>query len=264
MELEDGGSFEEDDNQPIDEDCSIDPHALEQPNGEYSEGGESSYGYGDDYGSDLASSAPAACTKKRQKTSSWANGAKVQAAEVKTKKAVAGLNQLKKIHAKLTKMHEALDSNGSSLDMSSAGFSPRVTPTDFLSLIRPTADRAEIARMTIIGRIQGSFVDVGGHHGNAGHLPPQLQHQYNPAQHQFKLNMALQAKAGAENELILLKNKMSMLPMNNGFFQRPGQSMQPLGWMSLPGQHVQHPQQQQEWPQFMQPLGGMSLPGQHA
>jgi hypothetical protein len=49
---EDGGSFEEDDNQPIGEDCSVDPHAPEQPDGEYSEGGESSYGYGDDSGSD--------------------------------------------------------------------------------------------------------------------------------------------------------------------------------------------------------------------
>ncbi len=29
---EDGGSLEEDDNQPIGEDCSVDPHALEQPN----------------------------------------------------------------------------------------------------------------------------------------------------------------------------------------------------------------------------------------
>jgi hypothetical protein len=67
---EDGGSFEEDDNQPIGEDCSVNPHALEQPNGEYSEGGESSYGSGDDSGSDLESSAPAAPTKKRQKTSS--------------------------------------------------------------------------------------------------------------------------------------------------------------------------------------------------
>ena len=61
---EDGGSFEEDDNQPIGEDCSVDPHAPEQPNGVYSEGGESSYGYGDDSGSDSESSAPAAPTKK--------------------------------------------------------------------------------------------------------------------------------------------------------------------------------------------------------
>jgi hypothetical protein len=37
--------------------------------------------------------------------------------------------------------------------------------------------------------------------------------------------------------------------------------MQPLGRMSLLGQHVKHPQQR--GPQFMQPLGGMSLPGQH-
>jgi hypothetical protein len=73
--------------------------------------------------------------------------------------------------------------------------------------------------------------------------------------------MALQVKAAAENELILLKNQMTMLPMHNGFFQHPGKSMQPLGWMSLPGQHVQHPQQ--GGPQFMQPHGGMSLPGQH-
>jgi hypothetical protein len=115
--------------------------------------------------------------------------------------------------------------------------------------------------MTMLGGIQGSFVDVGGHHGNVRHLPPQVKHQYNPAQHQFELNMALQVKAAAENELILLKNQMTMLPMHNGFFQRPGQSMQPLGWMSLPGQHVQHPQQ--GGPQFMQPFGGMSLPGQH-
>ncbi len=107
---EDGGSFEKDDNQPIGEDCSINPHAPEQPDGEYSEGGESSYGTGDDSGSDLESSALAAPTKKRQKTSSWANGAKVQAALAKTKKAVADLNQLKKTHARLTKMHEALDS----------------------------------------------------------------------------------------------------------------------------------------------------------
>jgi hypothetical protein len=115
--------------------------------------------------------------------------------------------------------------------------------------------------MTMFGGIQGSFMDVGGHHGNVRHLPPQLHHQYNPAQHQFKLNMALQAKAAAENELILLKNQMTMLPIHNGLFQRPGQSMQPLGRMSLPGQHVQH--LQQGGPQFMQPLGGMSLPGQH-
>jgi hypothetical protein len=107
---EDGGSFEEDDNQPIGEDCSIKPHAPEQPDGEYSEGGESSYGSGDDSGSDSESSAPAAPTKKRQKTSSWANGSNVQAALAKTKKAVADLNQLKKTHARLTKMHEALDS----------------------------------------------------------------------------------------------------------------------------------------------------------
>jgi hypothetical protein len=115
--------------------------------------------------------------------------------------------------------------------------------------------------MTMLGGMQGSFVDVGGHHGNVRHLPPQLQHQYILAQHQFELNMALQAKAAAKNELILLNNQMTMLPMHNGFFQRPGQSMQPLGQMSLPGQHVQHPQQ--GGPQFMQPLGGMSLPGQH-
>jgi hypothetical protein len=115
--------------------------------------------------------------------------------------------------------------------------------------------------MTMLGGIQGSFVDVGGHHGNVRHLPLHLQHQYNPAQHQFELNMALQAKAAAENELILLKNQMTMLPMHNGFFQRPGQSMQPLGWMSLPGKHLQHPQQ--GGLQFMQPLGGMSLLGQH-
>jgi hypothetical protein len=83
--------------------------------------------------------------------------------------------------------------------------------------------------MTMLGGIQGSFVDVGGHHGNVRHLPPQLQHQYNPAQHRFELNMALQAKAASENELILLKNQMTMLPMHNGFFQHPGQSMQPLG-----------------------------------
>jgi hypothetical protein len=112
---EDGGSFEEDDNQPIGEDCSVNPHAPEQPNGEYSEGGESSYGSGDDSGSDLESSALAAPTKKRQKTSSWANGAKVQAALAKTKKAVADLNQLKKTHARLTKMHEALDSKHNKL-----------------------------------------------------------------------------------------------------------------------------------------------------
>jgi hypothetical protein len=74
-------------------------------------------------------------------------------------------------------------------------------------------------------------------------------------------DMALQAKAAAENELILLKNHMTMLPMHNGFFQHPGQSMQPLGQMSLPSQHVQHPQQ--GGPQLMQPLGGMSLLGQH-
>jgi hypothetical protein len=107
---EDGGSFEEDDNQPIGEECSVHPHAPEQPDGEYSEGGESSYGSGDDSESDLESSAPAALTKKRQKTSSWANKAKVQAALAKTKKAVADLNQLKKTHARLTNMHEALDS----------------------------------------------------------------------------------------------------------------------------------------------------------
>ncbi len=90
--------------------------------------------------------------------------------------------------------------------------------------------------MMMLGGIQGSFVDVGGHHGNVRHLPPQLKHQYNPAQHQFELNMALQAKvaalnmalqakAAAENELILLKNQITMLPMHNGFFQCPGQSM---------------------------------------
>jgi hypothetical protein len=76
--------------------------------------------------------------------------------------------------------------------------------------------------MTMFGGIQGSSVDVGGHHGNVRHLPPQLQHQYNPAQHQFELNMVLQAKVAAENELNLLKNQMTMLPMHNGFFQRPG------------------------------------------
>ena len=38
--------------------------APEQPDGEYSEGGESSYGSGDDPGSDLESSAPSAPTKK--------------------------------------------------------------------------------------------------------------------------------------------------------------------------------------------------------
>jgi hypothetical protein len=132
--------------------------------------------------------------------------------------------------------------------------------------------------MTMLGGIQGSFVDVS------------RQHQYNPAQHQFELNMALQAKAAAENELILLKNQMTMMPMNNdGFFQRQGQSMhtfghmmtqpgqqyvqnpqqrvqqfmQPLGWiMTQPGQqYAQHPQQR--GPQFMQPLGGISQPGQH-
>jgi hypothetical protein len=67
---------------------------------------------------------------------------------------------------------------------------PCVTPTDFLSLICPTADQAETAWMMMLGGIQGSFVDVGGHHGNVRHLPPQLQHQYNPAQHQFKLAKA--------------------------------------------------------------------------
>jgi hypothetical protein len=73
--------------------------------------------------------------------------------------------------------------------------------------------------------------------------------------------MPLKTKAMAETELILLKNQMIMLPMHNGFFQRPGQSMQPLGQMSVPyQQHVQHPQQRE--PQFMQPLGGMLLPGQ--
>jgi hypothetical protein len=61
---EDGGSFEEDDNQPIGEDCSINPHAPEQPDGEYSEGGESSYGSGDDSGSDSESSAPEHLQKK--------------------------------------------------------------------------------------------------------------------------------------------------------------------------------------------------------
>jgi hypothetical protein len=61
---EDGGSFEEDDNQPIGEDCSVNPHAPEQPDGEYSEGGESSYGSEDDSGSDSESSAQAALTKK--------------------------------------------------------------------------------------------------------------------------------------------------------------------------------------------------------
>ncbi len=54
---------------------------------------------------------------------------------------------------------------------------PHVTPTDFSSLIRPTADQAETAWMTMLGGIQGSFVDVGGHHENVRHLPPQLQHQ---------------------------------------------------------------------------------------
>jgi hypothetical protein len=198
-------------------------------------------------------------------------------------------NQLKKAQAKnddlaasskrIENIYTSQSSGGSSLATSS-GLSlvasqfhgPRVTPTDILSLICPTADQAETAWMTMLGGIQGSFVDVGGHHGNVRHLPPQLQHQYNLAQHQFKLNMVLQAKvavlnmvlqakAAAENELILLKNQMTMLPMHNGFFQRPGQSMQPLGRMSLPGQHVQHPQQ--GGLQFMQPLGGMSLPGQH-
>jgi hypothetical protein len=61
---EDGGSFVEDDNQPIGEDCSVDPHAPEQPDGEFSEGGESSYGSGDDSGFDSESSAPAAPMKK--------------------------------------------------------------------------------------------------------------------------------------------------------------------------------------------------------
>ena len=61
---EDGGSFEEDDNQPIGEDCSVNPNAPERTNGEYSEGGESSYESGDDSGSDSESSALAALTKK--------------------------------------------------------------------------------------------------------------------------------------------------------------------------------------------------------
>ncbi len=198
-------------------------------------------------------------------------------------------NQLKKAQAKnddlavrrkrIENIYASRSSGGSSLAVSS-GLSlsasqfhgPCDTPTDFLSLICPTADQAETAWMTMLGGIQGSFVDVGGHHGNVRHLPPQLQHQYNLAQHQFELNMvlqskaaalnmALQAKAVAENELILLKNQMTMLPMHNGFFLCHGQSMQPLGRMSLPGQHVQH--LQQGGLQFMQPLGGMSLPGQH-
>jgi hypothetical protein len=33
---EDGGRFEEDENQPIGEDCTVNPHAPEQPDGEYS------------------------------------------------------------------------------------------------------------------------------------------------------------------------------------------------------------------------------------
>ena len=106
---EDGDSFEGDDNQPIGEDCSVDPHAPEQPDGEYSEGGESSYGSGDAL--DLIRRVlHRQHLKKRQKTTSSANGSKVQVASAKTKKAVADLNQLKKTRARLTKMHEALDS----------------------------------------------------------------------------------------------------------------------------------------------------------
>ena len=91
------------------EDCSVNPNATEQPDGEgTSNSGDSlSYGSGDD--DSLVSFAAAAPLRKRRKSSSQANGSKVQPAVATAKKAVADLNQLKRSHEKLTKMYETLD-----------------------------------------------------------------------------------------------------------------------------------------------------------
>jgi hypothetical protein len=180
------------------------------------------------------------------------------------KKAQSKSDDLAETRRRIQNIYMSRGSGGSSLAASSgSNLGPRVTPTDFSSLIRPT-DSAETARMTMLGGIQGSFENVGARHGNVDHVRPShqlnFQHQYTPVEqhHQLELNKALQAKLAAENELIALKSLL----------QRPqGQNIQLHCRMTQPAQYVQYPQHRQggyqPQPQFMQTFGGMSHSGQH-
>ena len=181
------------------------------------------------------------------------------------KKAQSKSDDLAETRRRIQNIYTSRGSGGSSLATSSGlNHGPRVTPTDFSSLIRPT-DSAETARMTMLGGLQSSFAeDVGARHGSVDHVRPShqlnFQHQYTPVEqhHQLELNKALQAKLAAENELIILKSLL----------QRPqGENIQLHGRMTQPAQSVQYPQHQQggyqSQPQFMQTFTAMSHSGQH-
>ena len=181
------------------------------------------------------------------------------------KKAQSKSDDLAETRRRIQNIYTSRGSGGSSLATSSGlNHGPRVTPTDFSSLIRPT-DSAETARMTMLGGLQSSFAeDVGARHGSVDHVRPShqlnFQHQYTPVEqhHQLELNKALQAKLAAENELIILKSLL----------QRPqGENIQLHGRMTQPAQYVQYPQHQQggyqSQPQFMQTFTAMSHSGQH-